>query len=141
MQVTEAKTQWVPQRRHRSQSEEWKAQRAHEMRLARTAAEKVLWDNLRQEKLGYKFRRQQLLFGSIADFWCAELGLVIEADGSVQDKERGAHRDAELSAYGVTTLRFTNAEIMKDIDRCMVAIITVTERLQEQCNRKKDQSA
>lgn len=136
MQLIQGKIPWAPQRGHRSESEEWKAQRAHEMRLAPTAAEKILWGHLRKSQTGFKFRRQQLLFGFIADFWCAELGLVIEADGSVHNKERDAHRDAELSAYGVTTLRFTNSEIVNDTDRCLVTIITTAERLKEKCTGK-----
>jgi very-short-patch-repair endonuclease len=99
------------------------------MRLSPTPAEKILWGHLRKGQTGCKFRRQQMLFGFIADFWCAELGLIVEADGPVHDKERDAHRDAELSAYGVTTLRFTNSEIVKDIDRCLVTIITTAGRL------------
>ena len=136
MQLIEATIPWVPQRGHRSTSAEWKAQRAHEMRLSPTPAEKILWGHLRKGQTGCKFRRQELLFGFIADFWCAELGLIVEADGSVHDKERDAHRDAELAAYGVTTLRFKNSEIVNDTETCLAKIITTAERLKEKCNGK-----
>jgi hypothetical protein len=54
MQLIEATIPWVPQRGHRSKSEEWKALRAHEMRLAPTAAEKILWGHLRKSQTGFQ---------------------------------------------------------------------------------------
>jgi len=61
----------------------------------------------------------------IADFYCAEAGLVIEADGGVHEDrtERDAARDAHLAAAGVLVLRFTNEEILHCPRRVLLAVL------------------
>ena len=46
-----------------------------------TPAEKILWNELRANKLGVHFRRQQVIAGFIVDFYCHKSALVIEVDG------------------------------------------------------------
>lgn len=58
-----------------------KLQRAKELRHDMTPAEKTLWQELRGNKLGVHFRKQQILAGFIIDFYCHKAGLVIELDG------------------------------------------------------------
>ncbi len=59
-----------------------KIQRARELRKRMTPEEKTLWNRLRAKRFeGLHFRRQQIIDGFIADFYCNELGLVIEIDG------------------------------------------------------------
>jgi very-short-patch-repair endonuclease len=74
-----------------------KKELARRMRHAPTASERIAWKFLRNRRmLGLKFRRQQVILGFIADFFCAEERLVLEIDGSsheplerqVQDEER-----------------------------------------------------
>ena len=68
--------------------------RAKEMRQNPTEAEKVVWEIVRANRLGYKFRRQQTIGEYIVDFFCLLphpkplsssegmcKGLVIEVDG------------------------------------------------------------
>ena len=57
-----------------------------------------------------KFRRQTPLAGSVVDFFCAELKLVIELDGGIHDlrKVDDAARDERLRRAGFTVLRFWN---------------------------------
>ena len=45
-----------------------KLQRARELRRDMTPAEKILWQELRGNKLGVHFRRQQVIAGFIVDF-------------------------------------------------------------------------
>lgn len=73
--------------------------------------EAALWDRLRASRLGVRFRRQAILRGWIADFWCPAKRLVIEIDGpSHRSRERQAKdrfRDKKLHAeFGIMTLRF-----------------------------------
>jgi len=67
----------------------------------------------------YDFHRQKPLLNYIADFYCYELDLVIEVDGSYHNHEEQSTadliRDAELSAYGLIVLRFTEREIRYDM--------------------------
>ncbi len=62
--------------------------RARELRREMTPAEKVLWQELRGNKLGLHFRRQQIIAGFIADFYCYAASLIIEVDaGSIVNKQ------------------------------------------------------
>ena len=60
---------------------------ARELRKRQTKAEKVLWDFLTNHKLQVKFRRQHPIGQFIADFYCHNLKLVIEADGEIHQKK------------------------------------------------------
>ena len=69
--------------RNRSYNPE-KLEFAKGMRSRATPAEDKLWQALRAKKLkGWKFRRQQVLLGYIADFYCEEADLCVELDGAV----------------------------------------------------------
>jgi len=68
-----------------------------------TPAEKFLWEELRTNKLGVHFRRQQAIAGFIVDFYCHKAGLVIEVDVDIHDlqKEEDERREKVLSALGL----------------------------------------
>ena len=93
-----------------------KLQRARELRQEMTPAEKILWQELRGNKLGVHFRRQQVIAGFIVDFYCHEAGLVIELDGDIHEgetqKETDANRDKVLAELGLRIIRFRNEEIL-----------------------------
>jgi very-short-patch-repair endonuclease len=58
--------------------------RAKELRQEMTPAESKLWQRLRAGRLeGFHFRRQQIIGGYIADFYCHAAGLVVEVDGII----------------------------------------------------------
>jgi very-short-patch-repair endonuclease len=105
-----------------------KLQRARELRNNMTPAEKILWQELRGNKLGVHFRRQQIIAGFIVDFYCHKAGLVIELDGDVHDeemqKESDAMRDRALNELGLKTVRFRNEEILRGLSQ-------VVQRLRE----------
>jgi len=94
-----------------------KLQRAKELRYEMTPAEKVLWNELRANKLGIHFRRQQVIAGFIVDFYCHKVALVIEVDGDIHDlqKEDDAERDKALSKMGLKIVRFRNEDVIKDL--------------------------
>ncbi|HJS56333.1 MAG TPA: endonuclease domain-containing protein, partial [Chitinophagaceae bacterium] len=100
-------------------------QYAKELRQESTAAEKLLWNELRNRKLsGLKFRRQHPLDKFIVDFYCNEKKLAVELDGSIHDgninKEYDEARTAMLAGLNITVLRFRNEEVidcMKDVLR------------------------
>jgi very-short-patch-repair endonuclease len=94
------------------------------LRQRETPAEKVLWQYLRNRQLSNKkFLRQfpicvqSTIKGNIyyiPDLYCAELKLVIEADGPIHllKKEYDLNRDEVMQALGLTILRFKNDEII-----------------------------
>lgn len=99
-------------------------QYAKEMRKNMTDAEKILWKNLRNRLVEYKFRRQHIIDSYIVDFVCLEKGLIIEADGGIhnQTKERDSGRDVELNQLGFKTIRFTNERIIKETEQVISEI-------------------
>jgi very-short-patch-repair endonuclease len=96
-----------------------KLERARELRLEMTPAEKILWQELRGNKLGVHFRRQQVIAGFIVDFYCHKADLVIELDGSVHEgdeqKESDTERDKVLSKLELRVLRFRNEDLIKNL--------------------------
>ena len=64
-------------------------QRARELRRARIPAESKLWQCLRNRQLGgFKFRRNQPTPPFIADFYCAEMRLIVELDGGSHESRK-----------------------------------------------------
>lgn len=102
-----------------------KIKRAKELRKDMTPAEKILWEHLRAKRFnGLKFRRQQIIAGFIVDFYCHSLGLIIEVDGKIHDKrkEKDLEREAILKAQGFQMVRFTNQQVIEDIEAVLKAI-------------------
>jgi len=84
-----------------------------------TRAEKVLWGKLRSNRfMNLKFRRQHPILNYIADFYCHEIRLIIEADGGYHNRPEtkllDKARTNEFKRFGITVIRFTNQEILKD---------------------------
>ena len=96
-----------------------KLERARELRRDMTPAEKILWQELRGNKLGVHFRRQQVIAGFIVDFYYHKAGLVIELDGSIHDeetqKESDIKRDKALNELRLRIVRFRNDEVLMDL--------------------------
>ena len=94
---------------------------ANRLRKEMTKAEACLWKYvLRAGKMkGFSFRRQRPVLKYIADFMCKELMLIIEVDGSIHQQEEVITNDEvrqkALEEAGFTVLRFTNDEVLKDI--------------------------
>jgi very-short-patch-repair endonuclease len=84
-----------------------------------TEAEKIIWDKvLSKDKTGYRFLKQKPVDRFIVDFYCPKLLLVIEIDGGSHLKKKGRdeHRDRFLKQIGITTIRFTNEEVINDLE-------------------------
>lgn len=94
-----------------------KLHRARELRSEMTPAEKLLWQELRANKLGVHFRRQQIIAGFIVDFYSHSAGLVIELDGGIHRKQKqdDSERENALKEMGLRVIRFRNEEIIDNI--------------------------
>ena len=94
---------------------------ANRLRKGMTKAEACLWKYvLRAGKMkGYGFRRQRPVLNYIADFMCKELMLIVEVDGSIHELEEVRKNDEQrqkaLEEAGFTVLRFTNNEVLTNI--------------------------
>lgn len=112
--------------------------RARELRRRMTPAEEQLWQELRGGRLGsLKFRRQQVIGGYIADFYCDSLGLVIEIDGPVHDAQIDYDRVREeaINLHGLRVLRFSNDQVLNRLPDTL-AMIATTARLNGESNDK-----
>ena len=101
--------------------------RARSLRKRMTKVERIIWQELRGKKLkGYYFRRQHPIGWYVADFYCAELNLVIEIDGPVHDKEQqklyDLKRDQFMIEQGLTVVRIKAGEVYENLDKVMARI-------------------
>jgi very-short-patch-repair endonuclease len=101
---------------------------ARQLRVMETEAEKALWLRINKKQLnGLRFRRQHPIVYFVADFYCPQAKLVIEVDGGIHKQyaqfEYDRARDQELIVHGLTVLRFTNEEVLTDIDTVVRKIL------------------
>ena len=90
---------------------------ARKLRKEMTKEERRLWyDFLRQYPV--RFVRQKVLGRYIADFYCAQAGLVVELDGGQHYEDKAMEKDARrtdyLAGYGLLVSRIPNNEVMQN---------------------------
>ena len=107
---------------------------ARRLRQESTDAEQRLWYHLRNRRLGgFKFKRQETIGSSVADFACPECRLIIEADGGQHGSAKDERRTAYLEALGWSVLRFWNSDILQNTDGVLGSILSACE---ERCKGK-----
>lgn len=84
-------------------------------------AENILWEHLQDKKVaGYEFKKQYIIDGFITDFICLKKQIIIEVDGEYYNKpeikKADKVRTKMLNELGFKALRFTNEEIIGNID-------------------------
>lgn len=97
---------------------------ARSMRSNPTASEAILWNVIRYDQLGVRFRRQYPLGGRILDFYCPKHRLCIEVDGGIHQNAKAKKEDELrseylLKGYAVRVIRFTNDEIAKQLPQVL----------------------
>ena len=106
---------------------------AEENRKNPTEAESVLWNALKAKGAGLKFRRQHIIEDFIVDFYCNEKKLTVELDGGYhrvpEQMKSDAERTARLKELGYTELRFTNEQVLGDIDNVINEIVQAAKSL------------
>lgn len=106
---------------------------ARKLRKEATPAEKELWEQVRGRKCGgFKIRRQQVVEGFFADFYCELAKLVIEIDGGVhaspEQQEIDRHREQVFKLKGIKTIRFENQQVLKNLSNVLETIIAECKR-------------
>ena len=96
-------------------------QTARELRTHMTDAERKLWKYVRRKQIhGLQFYRQKVIGNVIVDFYCHQANLVIEVDGGQHYTEKGMiddqNRDAYLESIGLIVLRFSNLDVLQNIE-------------------------
>lgn len=105
---------------------------ARDLRNNSTLSEIILWKNIKgKQMLGYDFHRQKPLGNYIVDFFCNELMLAIEIDGSSHyvegAYEKDVRRQKEIEGYGVRFLRFEDISVKKNIQMVLEVIVNWIE--------------
>ena len=100
---------------------------ARENRLNMTVAEQILWDELRKGTIkGHNFLRQYIIGDYIVDFLCRDNGLIIEVDGGYHSEPKQQENDEDrtewLESHGYHVLRFSNEEIMFELNNVLETI-------------------
>jgi very-short-patch-repair endonuclease len=98
---------------------------ARELRKGLTAAEDTLWQALRGRRLnGLKFKRQVPVLAYTVDFLCFEKKLIVEIDGKQHNwfAEYDARRTEEIESQGFAVLRFSNEQVLTDLEYVMESI-------------------
>ena len=107
--------------------------KAKEMRRNPTEAESALWNYLEGNKMGAHFRRQHPVCGYIPDFVSLKDKLIIEIDGGYHFEGEQPEKDEERTKYlneaGFVILRFTNEEVLYDIDNVLEEISDTLEEI------------
>ncbi len=101
-----------------------------------TEAENILWQELRGKKLGqYKFRRQHIIGSYIADFICLKKNLIIEVDGLIHQLPENLQSDEERTSWlndkGFEVIRFTNSEVLNNLDSVKHSILQKLQSLRD----------
>ena len=105
---------------------------AKELRREMTPSEKLLWRHLKANRLnGLHFRRQQIVHGYFADFYCHQHELIVEVDGGIHEfqQDYDAEREEYLISLGFRIIRFTNNEITEDLKG-------VLQKIVEECRKQ-----
>lgn len=105
------------------------------LRKNMTKAEASLWNQLKRKQIqSYDFDRQRPIDNYIVDFYCKELQLAIEIDGNTHDHPDQSVDDVErqkrLESLGVTVIRFTDQDVLRDMDYVIRAIEVTMEELE-----------
>ena len=108
-------------------------QYAEVLRKNMTEAERIVWERLCKNQLGVRIRRQHPIHKYIADYYCHELKLVIEIDGGIhlskEIQQYDISRDVTLNEFGIQVIRFTNDQVINNIDQIIEEIKKKIEEL------------
>ncbi len=106
---------------------------AKELRKRMTDAEIRLWARLILHRLKeYRFQRQRIIGNYIVDFYCPSARLVIELDGSQhysgEKQSADSRRDDYLKGKGLRVLRFSDTDVLTNIDAVAEEILRCVEQ-------------
>ncbi len=99
-------------------------ERSRELRKAYNLAEVLLWQQIKSDKLGYRFLRQRTIGHYIVDFYCMKFKLAVEIDGRSHDAKvtEDRFRQEQIEEKGISFLRFTDEEVRKNLESVVRAI-------------------
>lgn len=84
----------------------------------------MLWQKIKNRALEVQFHRQVPMLDYIVDFYCHEIGLAIEIDGSSHEYKYfyDARRQGRLEKEGVQFIRFSDSEIKQEMFSVLLSL-------------------
>ena len=115
---------------------------AKELRNNMTLGEIALWREIKNKKLGVRFSRQVPIDQYIVDFYCKDLKLAIEVDGSIhfeEDQQMKDHiRQSLIESLGVSFIRFSDLDVKNNLSWVLNEIRTKVEGLKPTPNPSQE---
>ena len=114
-------------------TEGYSKENVSDLNIHMNVAETYLWSKLSERQvLDIEFQRRQPIDGFVVDFYADSLSLVIEIDCShhfeLEQRSKDAERTAALQRKGCKVLRFSNGDVLGDIDNVIAEIEDVAQR-------------
>lgn len=107
---------------------------SRQLRQGGIMAEALLWKQLKARQIGFQFNRQKPILNYIADFYCKEVGVVVEIDGSSHDTPeaqlKDKERDRQMRVIGLEIIRVSDRDVLRDAVR-------VAEFIMEECEKRR----
>jgi very-short-patch-repair endonuclease len=105
------------------------------LRRNATLPERLLWSKVRNNQLGFAFRRQHSIGPYIVDFYCPMARLIVEVDGDSHVTSEAELRDSERDEYlwdlGYEVIRFSTEDVKEALDGvCM--------KIRERCEERTE---
>ncbi len=105
-----------------------------------TGAEAIVWDAVRNNRIGFKFIREKPFrfvdegkeIHFIADFYCRECKLIVEIDGEIHNRQEKYDEIRSLFfnyEKDIKCIRFTNDEVTNSIE-------LVTDTIKKECSSR-----
>jgi very-short-patch-repair endonuclease len=113
---------------------------ARELRNKSTLSEVLLWNQLKNRQVkGYKFLRQKPIDNYIVDFFCYDLMLAIEIDGTTHDHKisEDATRQQHIESLGITVLRFLDTDVKRNLEGVIESIHAFVKRFERENSTTK----
>jgi very-short-patch-repair endonuclease len=100
---------------------------ARNLRTNMTDAEQLIWSKIRRKQIcDVQFYRQKNIGHYIVDFYCPKGKLIVELDGGQHYENKGMKKDQERDRYlqelGFTVMRFSDIDVLKNINGVMKRI-------------------
>jgi len=97
------------------------------------ACEKIFWQKIRRNQIGYKFRRQFGIGKYVVDFYCPKLRLAVEIDGASHVMAKQAKTDKEREIYleslNIKIKRYNNIDVKNNSEEVLNNLIVFCNNL------------
>ena len=104
-----------------------------ELRGRMTKSEAILWKYIKNDRLGFRFRRQHGIGNHIVDFYCPKLKLVIEVDGLTHAEEKVFEKDQRKEKFikenSMILKRYSSDQIFNDLDNTLMDIENICKEM------------